>query len=82
MKKRRTHFYSKEPKHLEKRWVRLKGCKNVAKMWREDLGMRVIVPMVPEKEFKYVTPKREIEKVPLGKRSFVIKDGYKGHRKS
>lgn len=79
--KKRTKFYSTEPKDREKRWVRLKGCKNVAKMWRADMGMWVIVPMVPEKEFKYVSPKREITKVPMGRKSFVIKDGYKGHRK-
>lgn len=76
--KKHTKLYSKNPVHGEKRWVRLKGCKNVAKMWREDMGMWVIVPMVPEKEFKYTTPKIKLPEHP---KSFVIKDGYKGHRK-
>jgi hypothetical protein len=79
--KNHTKFYSKTPKHGEKRWVRTKGAKNCAKMWREDMGMWVIVPMVPEREFKYVTPPVSMEKVPMGRKSFVIKDGYKGHRK-
>lgn len=78
--KNHTKLYSKTPIHGEKRWVRTKGAKNCAKMWREDMQMWVIVPMVIGKEVKYETPKREIEKVPM-RGSFVIKDGYKGHRK-
>ena len=78
--KNHTKFHSKELIHGEKRWVRLKGCKNVARMWRSDLGVWVIVPMVLEKDFKYVPPEPNLEKVTM-KKSIVIKNGYKGHRK-
>ena len=55
----------KAPVDREKRWLKEKGCKNVARMWREDLGMWVITPMVVGEEFKYQTPERKPEKVYL-----------------
>ena len=55
------------PKDREKRWVREKGSKNCARMWREDFGMWVICPMNPDKEMKYITPVWEPREVAFGK---------------
>jgi hypothetical protein len=51
------------PKDREKRWIKQKGCRNAARMWREDMGMWVVVPMNIDKPFTYVTPKWEAKKV-------------------
>ena len=53
------------PKDREKRWIKQKGCRNAARMWREDLGMWVVVPMNIDKSFTFVTPKWEAKKVSL-----------------
>lgn len=52
-----------KPKDREKRWVKDKGCKNCARMWREDMGMWVIVPMNPDKEFKHEIPEWKPKKI-------------------
>lgn len=56
----------KAPVDREKRWLREKGCKNVARMWRADLGMWTIVPMFIDREFHYETPVWEPREVAMG----------------
>jgi len=51
----------------EKRWIKTKGSRNAARMWREDLGMWVYVPMNPDKDFNIVPPKMGGKKVILRK---------------
>jgi len=57
----------KKPVDREKRWLKEKGCKNVARMWREDMNMWVVVPMKDGVEMKYVTPEWEPHEVALGR---------------
>ena len=56
-----------EPKDREKRWLKEKGCKNCARMWREDMRMWVIVPMKEGVEMKYMTPVWEPHEVAFGR---------------
>ena len=53
----------KPPVNREKRWLKQKGCKNAARMWREDMKMWVVVPMDPEKPFSYIAPEWRPRKV-------------------
>lgn len=69
----------------EKRWLKEKGCKNVARMWRADLGMWTIVPMREGKEFHYETPVWEPREVALGKMkkiTFKMSDSQKARWQS
>ena len=65
------------PVDREKRWLKLKGCRNAARMWRADLDMWVFVPMNPDKDFKIVPPKFEPRKIVFKKHvqfePFIIK---------
>jgi len=66
----------KSPVDREKRWLKLKGCRNAARMWRSDLNMWVFVPMNPDKDFKIVPPKFEPRKIVFSKpqfKPFIIK---------
>ena len=53
-----------KPIDREKRWVKTKGSRNAAKMWREDLGMWVYVPMYEDRDFNIVYPEMKVSSTP------------------